>query len=152
MRQPIIQINALTGERIEGTLVNIPAKKTNGFKMWIAMNQASFDLFCNSDLSGSERRVLWALACFAIKDNKILVTQKYIAEQLGMDPNNVTRCISKLVKLGLVVKEKKVGHNQYLSLSIEHFWRGDSLKHKNLMADLYKPTKAMPKETHDESN
>jgi hypothetical protein len=146
MRQHIIQINALTGEKIEGSLVNMPAKKTNGFKMWIALNQESFSAICSPDLSGSDRRVLLALVCFALKDNQIPFTQKYMAEQLDMEASNFTRCVSRLIKLGFVVKEQKVGHNQSLALSIDHFWRGDSLKHKNLRAALYAPKRAKAKE------
>ncbi len=142
MQKRVVQYDAFTGEQIEGTLVHALPKRKNGFSMWIALNQGAFEALCNPELTGSDRRVLMALICSATNDNKLMVSQKEIADRLGMEASNVTRCISRLVKFGFVVKEGKVGHFQILSLHIQYFWRGDARKHKQMMAEMNKPERA----------
>jgi predicted transcriptional regulator len=145
MQKRVVQYDAFTGEKIEGTLVHASPKRKNGFSMWIALNQGAFEALCSPELTGSDRRVLMALLCSATNDNKLMVSQKEIADRLGMEASNVTRCISRLVKFGFVVKEGRVGHFQILSLHIQYFWRGDARKHKQMMAEMNKPKRATAK-------
>jgi len=139
MQRRFVQCDAITGEIVEGTMAYVPPKRKNGYTMWIALNQESVDAICSEELSGSDRRVLLALAGAADLDNKIMVSQAQMAEKLGMEPSNFTRCVSRLVKLGFIVKEEKVGRFQILSLHIQHFWKGDARKHKQMMAEMHKP-------------
>jgi predicted transcriptional regulator len=142
MQKRVVQYDAFTGEQIEGTLVHALPKRKNGFSMWIALNQGAFEALCNPELTGSDRRVLMALVGAADMENKIMISQTQMAEKLGMAPCNFTRCVSRLVKLGFVVKEEKAGRFQILSLGIQHFWKGDARKHKQMMAEMNKPERA----------
>lgn len=142
MQRRFVQCDAITGEIVEGTMAYMPPKRKNGYTMWIALNQESVDAICSEELSGSDRRVLIALVGAADMDNKIMTSQTQMAEKLGMAPCNFTRCVSRLVKLGFVVKEEKAGRFQILSLGIQHFWRGDARKHKQMMAEMNKPERA----------
>ena len=142
MQRRFVQCDAITGEIVEGTMAYMPPKRKNGYTMWIALNQESVDAICSEELSGSDRRVLIALVGAADMDNKIMTSQTQMAEKLGMAPCNFTRCVSRLVKLGFVVKEEKAGRFQILSLGIQHFWKGDARKHKEMMAEMNKPQRA----------
>jgi predicted transcriptional regulator len=142
MQRRFVQCDAITGEIVEGTMAYMPPKRKNGYTMWIALNQESVDAICSEELSGSDRRVLMALVGAADMDNKIMTSQTQMAEKLGMAPCNFTRCVSRLVKLGFVVKEEKAGRFQILSLGIQHFWKGDARKHKEMMAEMNKPQRA----------
>ena len=147
MQRRFVQCDAITGEIVEGTMAYVPPKRKNGYTMWIALNQESVDAICSEELSGSDRRVLMALVGAADMDNKIMTSQTQMAEKLGMAPCNFTRCVSRLVKLGFVVKEEKAGRFQILSLGIQHFWKGDARKHKQMMAEMNKPQRARPSAT-----
>ena len=142
MQRRFVQCDAITGEIVEGTMAYMPPKRKNGYTMWIALNQESVDAICSEELSGSDRRVLMALVGAADMENKIMISQTQMAEKLGMAPCNFTRCVSRLVKLGFVVKEEKAGRFQILSLGIQHFWKGDARKHKEMMAEMNKPERA----------
>jgi predicted transcriptional regulator len=142
MQRRFVQCDAITGEIVEGTMAYMPPKRKNGYTMWIALNQESVDAICSEELSGSDRRVLMALVGAADMENKIMISQTQMAEKLGMAPCNFTRCVSRLVKLGFVVKEEKAGRFQILSLGIQHFWKGDARKHKEMMAEMNKPQRA----------
>jgi len=142
MQRRFVQCDAITGEIVEGTMAYVPPKRKNGYTMWIALNQESVDAICSEELSGSDRRVLMALVGAADMDNKIMTSQTQMAEKLGMAPCNFTRCVSRLVKFGFVVKEEKAGRFQILSLGIQHFWKGDARKHKQMMAEMNKPERA----------
>jgi predicted transcriptional regulator len=145
MQRRFVQCDAITGEIVEGTMAYMPPKRKNGYTMWIALNQESVDAICSEELSGSDRRVLMALVGAADMENKIMISQTQMAEKLGMAPCNFTRCVSRLVKLGFVVKEEKAGRFQILSLGIQHFWKGDARKHKEMMAEMNKPQRAAAK-------
>ena len=142
MQRRFVQCDAITGEVVEGNLAYVPPKRKNGYTMWIALNQESVDAICSDELSGSDRRVLLALVGAADMENKIMVSQTQMAEKLGMAACNFTRCVSRLVDLGFVVKEQKVGRFQILALHIQHFWKGDARKHKQMMAEMNKPKRA----------
>lgn len=150
MQKRVIQYDAFTGEQLEGTLVNVQPKRTNGYSMWIALNQESLDAICSPELTGYDRRVLFALACMAKNDNQILVSQKSLAERLGIAATHISRSISNLVDKGFVVRGERIGSTHVLHLSIKHFWRGDARKHKQMMAELHKPqrpTASLPSES-----
>ena len=136
MYQKILQIDAHTGEQLEGTIALRQPKKTNGYKMWIALNQESMDALCSADLTGYDRRVLIALACNARQDNQILVSQKALADRLGIAATHVSRSIANLVEKGFISRGERIGTTTVLWLNFEHFWRGDSIKHKRMVSDL----------------
>jgi DNA-binding IclR family transcriptional regulator len=133
MEKRVVQYDKYTGEQLEGVLVHVSPKRKNGYAMWIAMNQECLDALCSPELTGYDRRVLLALACLAGNDNQIMITQKKLADRLGIAATHISRSIANLVKRGFLIKGEKIGGLQMLSLHIEYFWRGDSRKHKDLM-------------------
>jgi len=145
MQKRVVQYDAFTGEQIEGTLVNVQPKRTNGYTMWVALNQASLDAICSPDLTGYDRRVLLALACLAKNDNQILVSQKSLSERLGIAATHISRSISTLVEKGFLMRGERIGSTHVLHLNIQHFWRGDARKHKQMMAEMNKPERATAK-------
>jgi hypothetical protein len=142
MQKRVVQYDAFTGEQLEGTLVHIQPKRTNGFTMWVALNQESLDAICSPDLTGYDRRILFALACLAKNDNQILVSQKSLAERLGIAATHISRSITSLVEKGFVIRGERIGSTHVLHLNIQHFWRGDARKHKQMMAEMNKPKRA----------
>jgi DNA-binding IclR family transcriptional regulator len=85
---------------------------------------------------------LLALACLAKNDNQILVSQKSLSERLGIAATHISRSISTLVEKGFLMRGERIGSTHVLHLNIQHFWRGDARKHKQMMAEMNKPQRA----------
>ena len=148
MYQKILQIDAHTGEQLEGTIALRQPKRRNGYGMWIALNQESMDALCSPELTGYDRRVLIALACSARQDNQILVSQKALADRLGIAATHVSRSIANLVEKGFIIRGERIGSTTVLWLNFEHFWRGDAVKHKKMISDL---TRSRMKQAREEA-
>ena len=133
MQRRLLQYDAVTGEQIEGTLALHQPKRTNGYRMWIAVNQESVDIFIDPRLKDADKRVLWCLICAADLENKLLVSQTDLGKRLGMASSHVNRSFSNLIKHGILEKEDKVGRFPLYKLNFEHFWKGDARMHKEMM-------------------
>jgi len=57
-------------------------------------------------LSGSAHRVLWALLRRMDYENRVIVTQHELAEELGMQRQNVNRALRELKLAGLVALQR----------------------------------------------
>ena len=114
MNRHMQQIDQQTGEVIEGFVAYVVPKRKNGFqKGWMAMAQEAMMMLAQSNLTGNDMKVMWAMLARLDYENLIQVNQAEVAEQVGMNRHNVNRSIKKLIELGVVLGALK-------SVSVAH--------------------------------
>ena len=57
-------------------------------------------MLAQSNLTGNDMKVMWAMLARLDYENLIQVNQAEVAEQVGMNRHNVNRSIKKLIELG----------------------------------------------------
>ena len=94
MNRHMQQIDQQTGEVIEGFVAYVVPKRKNGFqKGWMAMAQEAMMMLAQSNLTGNDMKVMWAMLARLDYENLIQVNQVEVAEQVGMNRHNVNRSI-----------------------------------------------------------
>lgn len=131
MKRKIVQVDAETGELLEGGYVAyVTPKRINAFvEGWLAMSQKALMALATSGLNGEDLRVLLALIATLEFDNFILINQAEIARQLGMTRPAVNRAIRRLLEEGVLIKGQRVGVNVSYRLNPEYGWKGDARRH-----------------------
>ena len=85
------QIDHQTGEVVEGFVAYVVPKRKNGFqKGWMAMAQEAMMMLAQSNLTGNDMKVMWAMLARLDYENLIQVNQAEVSEQVGMNRHNVT--------------------------------------------------------------
>ena len=102
------QIDHQTGEVVEGFVAYVVPKRKNGFqKGWMAMAQEAMMMLAQSNLTGNDMKVMWAMLARLDYENLIQVNQAEVSEQVGMNRHNVNRSIKKLIELGVILGASK---------------------------------------------
>ena len=103
MNRHMQQIDHQTGEVVEGFVAYVVPKRKNGFqKGWMAMAQEAMMMLAQSNLTGNDMKVMWAMLARLDYENLIQVNQAEVSEQVGMNRHNVNRSIKKLIELGVL--------------------------------------------------
>lgn len=114
-------------------------KRRNGFREeWFALAQSPMMLLAKADLGDQARRVLFALFSKVDFENFILINQNEIAHELEMDRTNVSKSISKLVDIGVIIRGPKVGRSSTYRLNPEFGWKGSAKNHKEALMERMK--------------
>ena len=114
-------------------------KRRNGFREeWFAMAQSPMMLLAKADIGDQARRVLFAVFSKVDFENFILINQNEIAQELNMDRTNVSKAISKIVELGVIIKGPKVGRSTTYRLNPEFGWKGSASNHKEALMEQMK--------------
>ena len=99
MNRHMQQIDHQTGEVVEGFVAYVVPKRKNGFqKGWMAMAQEAMMMLAQSNLTGNDMKVMWAMLARLDYENLIQVNQAEVSEQVGMNRHNVNRSIKKLMR------------------------------------------------------
>jgi predicted transcriptional regulator len=130
MRRNFATIDLDTGEIVEGVPVYTPRQHKVGFQMWLAVSNEAWQVLLARKFDGNTLRVWMALLMNCDWHNAIKVSQREMADQIGMDSANFSRYLNKLVDAGLVVKTNEDGRRQKLAISIYHVWKGKAVEHK----------------------
>ena len=108
MNRHMQQIDHQTGEVVEGFVAYVVPKRKNGFqKGWMAMAQEAMMMLAQSNLTGNDMKVMWAMLARLDYENLIQVNQAEVSEQVGMNRHNVNRSIKKLIELGVILEGVK---------------------------------------------
>ena len=90
MNRHMQQIDHQTGEVVEGFVAYVVPKRKNGFqKGWMAMAQEAMMMLAQSNLTGNDMKVMWAMLARLDYENLIQVNQAEVSEQVGMNRHNV---------------------------------------------------------------
>jgi hypothetical protein len=140
MRSTYLQhVDKFTGEVYEGTPFLIPPKRKNGFREgWVAMPQHNaFEKLAKGDFGLHVHRVWHALMANVDYENIIRRSQRQIALEIGMAPQNFNRAVKQLCDEGMFIKYK-VDERTELRLNPEYGWKGSSRNHVVALEDVRK--------------
>lgn len=136
LRNATTVVDPGTGEELEGVVMFIPRRKTNGFgNRWLAMAQDPGEILAHSNLVGVDFKVMFLLLNKLDFENHMLIHQVELAENLGMYRQNVARSIKRLIAVGVVLEGPKVKHNRTYKLNPEFGWKGSGDNHRKALAD-----------------
>ena len=126
-RRNLATVDLDTGEIMEGVFANSKTKFSpyrEGYLM-TALYGSKF-LARDKSITGVAQRVLRELESQLEYENWIRLALVDIAKDLQLDRSQVSKAMKLLVKKGLVLRGKKVGHFYTYRLNPEFCWRGDS--------------------------
>ena len=81
------------------------------------MAQEAMMMLAQSNLTGNDMKVMWAMLARLDYENLIQVNQAEVSEQVGMNRHNVNRSIKKLIELGVILEGVKIGPLLQLNLT-----------------------------------
>ena len=133
MNRHMQQIDHQTGEVVEGFVAYVVPKRKNGFqKGWMAMAQEAMMMLAQSNLTGNDMKVMWAMLARLDYENLIQVNQAEVSEQVGMNRHNVNRSIKKLIELGVILEGVKIGISRSYRLNPNFGWKGSAKGHREV--------------------
>ena len=114
-----------TGEVLDGLIVYCGVKHNPYAKGWVMNSQESLEIIAkDKDLTGEAHRVLWYLLSRLDFENWIQVTQKEIAEELGLKKQNASRSILLLESKRIILRGPKIGRSYAFRLNPYFGWKG----------------------------
>jgi len=131
-KRTIRQVDAETGEPLEGEFVAIVARRrTNGFQQgWVAMAQAPLDLLADDPhISGEELRVLLKILGRLDFNNLLVLNQADLARQMNLHRQAVQRGIRRLVARKVVLEGPRIGVSRSYRLNPRFGWKGSAKGH-----------------------
>ena len=142
MNRHMQQIDHQTGEVVEGFVAYVVPKRKNGFqKGWMAMAQDAMMMLAQSNLTGNDMKVMWAMLARLDYENLIQVNQAEVAEEIGMNRHNVNRSIKKLIEMGVVLEGVKIGISRSYRLNPNFGWKGSAKGHREALHEHLKVIK-----------
>ena len=142
MNRHMQQIDHQTGEVVEGFVAYVVPKRKNGFqKGWMAMAQEAMMMLAQSNLTGNDMKVMWAMLARLDYENLIQVNQAEVSEQVGMNRHNVNRSIKKLIELGVILEGVKIGISRSYRLNPNFGWKGSAKGHREALHEHLKVIK-----------
>jgi len=125
------QVDLNTGEVLEeGFIAYIAPKRQNGFGRWIAMAQEMFMNIANLGLNNTDHRVYMALLSQLDFENLLVVNQSQLAEALGIQRQNFSKSVQRLLKEGIILQGPKIGVSRSFRLNPTYGWKGTASNHK----------------------
>ena len=82
------------------------------------MAQEAMMMLAQSNLTGNDMKVMWAMLARLDYENLIQVNQAEVSEQVGMNRHNVNRSIKKLIELGVILEGVKIGISRSTGLTL----------------------------------
>ncbi len=129
-RRKIASFDQDTGEILKGVLVYCGVKQDPYSTGWVMNSQEALKLLAtDKDLKGETYRVLLLLISQLDFENWIQITQKQIAETLGIKKQNVSKAILLLEEKEIILRGPKIGRAYAFRLNPYFGWKG---KVKNL--------------------
>lgn len=112
---------------------------------WIAMSQAAMRNIATIDaqvtekgrrLQGVDFRVFFYVSAVIDYENYLKVPTKEIAEALGIQPQNVSRSLSKLCEYGIILKGAKSGRSYTYRLNPHVGFKGKAKNQKDAIDEM----------------
>jgi hypothetical protein len=115
-----------TGEVLQGVLVLVGQRRAHPYgRRWVMTNQdALTSIASDPELSGETLRVFLYLNGRLDFENLIQVPQTEIANDLGMQKQNVYRSLKQLEAKKIILRGPKVGHSSTFRLNPHFGWKG----------------------------
>ena len=120
----IEQVDTNTGEVLRGCMVYIPYRPRHTERFFMAFQDGLIEIAKDGELTGADFRVLLHLFGQLSFENYLHISQKDIAEALGMQPSHVSRAMKLLIAKGIILDGPKVGRMKSYRLSPDLGWKG----------------------------
>ena len=131
MNRHMQQIDHQTGEVVEGFVAYVVPKRKNGFqKGWMAMAQEAMMMLAQSNLTGNDMKVMWAMLARLDYENLIQVNQAEVSEQVGMNRH-----------IGVILEGVKIGISRSYRLNPNFGWKGSAKGHREVLHEHLKVIK-----------
>lgn len=127
-RRNLATIDLDTGEIIDDLLVAFPKKRRLEGDFVMATQDGFLRLAKEADLTGEDYKVLLIYLANLDFENFLQISQSWIATDLGMKKQNVSRATIKLIDKGILIKGLKVGKHQTYRLNAFYGWKGKADK------------------------
>lgn len=106
---------------------------------FVKLYLAAADWFANIDLTGQQYRVLFKLFSRLDYDNYIRISQKEIADELGIRFQHVSNTIRYFIERGIITEGGRIGRNKTYRLNPNIGFKGN--KDSNVVSILRAATK-----------
>ena len=141
MNRHMQQIDHQTGEVVEGFVAYVVPKRKTDFRkdgwQWLKKQM----MLAQSNLTGNDMKVMWAMLARLDYENLIQVNQAEVSEQVGMNRHNVNRSIKKLIELGVILEGVKIGISRSYRLNPNFGWKGSAKGHREALHEHLKVIK-----------
>lgn len=127
-RRNLATIDLDTGKIIDDLLVAFPKKRRLEGDFVMATQDGFLRLARDPDISGEDYRVLMIYLANLDFENFIQISQSYIATDLKIAKQSVSRATKRLVDKGILIKGLKVGRHQTYRLNAFYGWKGKADK------------------------
>ncbi|MES8270788.1 helix-turn-helix domain-containing protein, partial [Cutibacterium acnes] len=129
-------------EILDGFVACVTPKQQLDFRGgWVAMAQGPMMTLATAELGAQEYRVLLALMARLDFENLLVLSQAELAEQLGMQKQNVNRAVRRLVSLGVLLEGPKIGIHRSYRLNPRFGWKGSAQGHRKAMQERMKASR-----------
>ena len=120
----IEQVDMETGEVLHGCMVYLPYRPKHTERFFMAFQDGLMEIAKDDQLTGADFRVLLHLFGQLDFENYLHISQKDIADTLGMQKQHVSRAMRLLIAKGIVLDGPKVGRMRTYRLSPNLGWKG----------------------------
>jgi DNA-binding transcriptional ArsR family regulator len=127
-RRNLKMIDIDTGEILDDLLVASPKKHRLEGNFIMSLQEGYIRLGKDPEILWQDYRVLMIYLGNLDFENFIQISQSYIATDLGMKKENVSRATRRLVEKGILIKGLKVGRHQTYRLNAFYGWKGKADK------------------------
>lgn len=139
--QQIVQVDALTGEILEGaTLALHYPKRTNGFQNggWMAVAHNPSLEIAKAKLGEEALRVLFYAIAKLDYENLLVINQQDAAKTMNMQRQNFARALQKLVDIEVIEKGPKVSGRNTYRMNPSFGWKGSARSHREALSSRMK--------------
>lgn len=122
----IATIDAGTGEILEGVVVHLPIRRASPYgNQWLQLHQDPLiQLARDPRVTLQTYRVLMVIFRHLSFDNLCACPPSQVGQLLGMSTANVSRQLSKLARLGILIAGPRLGNSPSYQLHPYFGWRG----------------------------
>jgi predicted transcriptional regulator len=120
----LIQTDQLTGEEARGLAVLIPIRQKLKDDFAMLTGQGLIKLATDPELKHDDLKVLMTYLGSVKFKNLIQISQRDVAEILGMHKQHVSRATIKLLSKNILLEESKTGRSKIYRLNTFYGWKG----------------------------
>jgi hypothetical protein len=124
IKKNLVQVDQETGEEARGLIVLVPNRQKLKDDFAMLTGQGLIKLATDSDLKHDDLKVLMTYLGSIEFENLIQISQREVAEILGMQKQNVSRATIKLLSKNILLEESKAGRSKTYRLNTFYGWKG----------------------------
>jgi hypothetical protein len=134
-KMDLATIDRNTGETQDGVFVYCPKKQHSSFTKggFMVLSQDRSEMLANSSLGLVDFRVLHKLIGILDMDNLIAINQSEVAASMGLQKQNLSRAIKRLIAEEILIEGAKLGQHKSYRLNAYYGWKGTIENHNKAL-------------------